>query len=627
MRAKHSRALAKLTAMYVIGTAGHVDHGKSLLVERLTGIDPDRLEEEKRRGMTVDLGFAWMTLPSGRPVSIIDVPGHERFIKNMLAGAGGIDLALLVIAADDGVMPQTREHLAILDLLGVRFGVIALTKVDLVEPAWRELVRSDIDRVLRGTSLDGAPVVACSAISGDGLAELQHAIDKALDTQDSRADRGRPRLPIDRVFTIDGFGTVVTGTLSDGALRLGDEVEVMPGALRGRVRGLQSHQDAVERVAPGMRAAVNLSGITKDALHRGQVLARPGALTEVSAVDVRLRKVNGTRPVRHNMHVTFHTGAAETLAQVRLLEVDELGDGDEAWGQIKFADPLALLSGDRFVIRTPDETIAGGEILAVNPRRHRRRDARVVADLARRAEGSPIELVVAELERARIAGVDELAAATGLSRDVLSDALATLRATGTVLCLADSPSPRYILHSTATELHEAARDALTAFHERHPLRAAMPLEEMRAALALAPEDLGTLAAGWTDVRIEHAGAALAGFVPTLNDAQARAADEFLSALRNADPPGSVPATLDAAVLQHLVATGRVVDAAVGVLFERTVFDNMADTVRTYLATHDALSLGEARTLLGTNRKFAQAFLEHLDRLRLTRRVGDVRVWR
>ncbi len=307
--------------MYTIGTAGHVDHGKSALVQALTGIDPDRLREEKERGLTIDLGFAWMTLPGGEEVSIVDVPGHERFIKNMLAGVGGIDLALLVIAADEGVMPQTREHLAIIDLLGIEHGVVAVTKADLVEPDFLELAKAEAEEVIAGTSIEGAPVVACSAVTRDGLDELTATLERELAKAPPRRDNGRPRLPIDRAFTMTGFGTVVTGTLIDGSLRLGDEVEVVPGGLKSRVRGLQTHGRKVEAAAPGRRTAVNLAGVAVDQLERGMVVATPGWLKPVMAVDVRLRAVRYTgRPIRHNLSVTFHTGPAEVEGRLLLLD-------------------------------------------------------------------------------------------------------------------------------------------------------------------------------------------------------------------------------------------------------------------------------------------------------------------
>ncbi|RMF28066.1 MAG: selenocysteine-specific translation elongation factor, partial [Chloroflexi bacterium] len=350
--------------MRVIGTAGHVDHGKSTLVKALTGIDPDRLREEKERQMTIDLGFAWLTLPGGEPVGIVDVPGHKDFIENMLAGVGGIDAALFVVAADEGVMPQTREHLAILDLLEVKTGVVAITKADLSEsPEWLELVMAEVSETLEGTCLEGAPLIPVSAKTGEGLTELLAALEEVLATSEPRRDRGRPRLPVDRVFTISGFGTVVTGTLIDGSFEIGQEVEIQPQGLRARIRGLQTHKRAIEKAVPGSRVAVNLSGVSKEQLWRGSVVTTPGWLRPTLLVDARLRYLEDARhPLRHNAEVKFFSGSTEVMARVRLLSHQELPPGETGWVQLRLAAPVPLVKGDRFIIRrpSPPATIGGG---------------------------------------------------------------------------------------------------------------------------------------------------------------------------------------------------------------------------------------------------------------------------
>ena len=411
--------------MHVIGTAGHVDHGKSKLVEALTGIDPDRLAEEQERGLTIELGFAWLTLPSGREVSIVDVPGHVRFVRHMLAGAGAIDLALFVVAADEGVMPQTREHLDILDLLAVEHAVVALTKCDLVDEEWAELVAEDVRELLAPTSLAGAPLVRVSAVSGEGLDGLRQALDAALERVAEPRDVGRPRLGIDRVFTMTGFGTVVTGTLLDGRLRTGDSVEAVPGGPTARIRGLQTHRAEREEAAPGTRVAVNLAGVATDELRRGQVLAPPGRLTPATALDARVR-VLGHRALRHNLRVAVHAGAAEVQGRVRVLGVDvgesgggapgggEIPAGGEGWCQLVLREPLAALPGDLFVLRVSDETVAGGRVVEVNPERHRRSDPATVERLAARAAGTPESRVLAALERLEPTTAAPLAPATDL---------------------------------------------------------------------------------------------------------------------------------------------------------------------------------------------------------------------
>ena len=314
--------------MYVIGTAGHVDHGKSTLVKALTNIDPDRLPEEKEREMTVDLGFAWMTLPSGREVSIVDVPGHERLIKNMLAGVGAIDLALLIVAADESVMQQTREHLAILDILQIRRGLVVVTKTDLVDEELVELVKAEVEDVVTGTSFEDCPMIGVSAFTGAGMDELKATIDEILDQTGARRDLGRPRLPVDRCFSISGFGTVVTGTLIDGMFAVGQEVELSPSGMRGRIRGLQSHKERVDRSDPGVRLAVNLSGVARADIERGEVVTLPGWLTSSRRLDARLRMVPGApHALRHNAGITFHLFTSETTARVRLLDADRLAPG------------------------------------------------------------------------------------------------------------------------------------------------------------------------------------------------------------------------------------------------------------------------------------------------------------
>lgn len=361
------------TRPFVIGTAGHVDHGKSTLVRALTGIDPDRLAEEKARAMTIDLGFAWLTLPSGRPVSLVDVPGHERFIKNMLAGVGGIDAALLVVAADEGPMPQTLEHLAILNLLEVSTGVVALTKRDTVDPDWMGYVAEEVREVLSGSSLRDAPIVPVSAISGEGLPELLSTLDGILTTMVDPGAPGAPRLPIDRVFTVSGFGAVVTGTLSGGSLRVGDDLQLYPEDRVLRVRGLQTHQESVSAAQPGSRVAVNLAGISAHEMTRGQVLAPPRLMTPSQRIDARLHLL-ASSPValKQNAAVDLFTGATEVSARVTLLDRDLLEPGQTGWVQLRLAAPIAVLKRDRFIVRraSPSETLGGGEVIDPHPTRH-----------------------------------------------------------------------------------------------------------------------------------------------------------------------------------------------------------------------------------------------------------------
>ncbi|RLC64151.1 MAG: selenocysteine-specific translation elongation factor, partial [Chloroflexi bacterium] len=487
--------------MRVVGTAGHVDHGKSTLVRALTGIDPDRLREEKEREMTIDLGFAWLTLPSGESVGIVDVPGHRDFIENMLAGVGGIDAALLVVAADEGVMPQTREHLAILDLLGVDTGVVALTKVDVLEDMpeseeWIDLVAADVAETLEGTVLEDAPIVPVSARAGRGLDELVEALQSALGRAEPRRDQGRPRLPIDRVFTISGFGTVVTGTLIDGHFEVGQEVEILPQGLKARVRGLQTHKKKIERATPGSRLAMNLSGVDKEDLKRGDVVTVPGWLRPTVLVDVQLHYLPDTlrlhseqasyRPLRHNTQVKFFAGAAETLARVRVLGQKSLPPGEPGWAQLRLQEPIVLLKGDRFIIRrpSPPATLGGGVVVDPNPgRRHRRFRPQVIARLETLARGSPAEILLQTLERRGPIAARDLLSASGLD-EVAPDALSQLLETGQAVVLGPEeriPNPAtsgqlLAARSWWSELTDRISRQLAAYHRQFPLRAGMGRE-------------------------------------------------------------------------------------------------------------------------------------------------------
>ncbi len=613
--------------MHVIGTAGHVDHGKSMLVQALTGIDPDRLREEKERGLTIELGFAWVQLPSGREVSIVDVPGHERFIKNMLAGAGGVDLALLVVAADEGPMPQTREHLAILDLLDVPAGIAVITKCDLVDTDYLDLVEAELADTLAITRLRNAPIVRTSAATGAGLPELLAAIDAALDSTPPKRDLGRPRLPIDRAFSIQGFGVVVTGTLLDGALEVGQAVELQPGRLKARIRGLQRHKTKVTRLEPGTRAAVNLSGIRVEDINRGMVLAAPGAVTPVHALDLRLRATSIlAHPLADGAGVTFLSATSESEGRLRLLDSTELHRGDEAWAQIVLDSPIAFLRGDHAIIRTPNETVGGGIVVAVNPSRHRRNHGPTIEALERQLEGSPSERLVERL----LAG-PVLEATTpevlGLEPARSSEAIATAIEAGDVVRLAPRLFSTVWLASAQARVAAAVEEFLAA----NPLRSAVPKEHVRGAVKIEAAAFDailtrTLADGSLEERSGGA-VAPAGYEPTLSGPQKATADAFLSALRagrHSPPTEHLPAP---PLLAYLAERGLVEDCGSGVVFDSDVYAEMVAKVRNHLSAHTTISLAETRDLFATSRKYAQAFLEHLDAAHLTRRTGDTRTLR
>jgi selenocysteine-specific elongation factor len=624
---------------FVIGTAGHVDHGKSTLVKALTGIDPDRLREEKEREMTIDLGFAWLTLPSGRQVSVVDVPGHERFIKNMLAGVGGIDAALLVVAADEGPMPQTAEHLAILDLLEIRRGIVVLTKIDAVDMEWRELVTEEVRERLTGSTLEGAPIMPVSSLTGEGLDDLKRAIDVMLDEVQPHSETGRARLPIDRVFTISGFGTVVTGTLLGGPLEIGQEIEIQPNGLRGRIRGLQSHRKKVERASPGSRTAVNLSGLAVEDLRRGQVLAAPGWLSPTHLLDARLRLTDDS-PVslEQNDEVDFFLGSSETSARVTLLNAERLAPGGEEWVQFRFAELVVAVKGDRFIIRRPSPslTIGGGTVVDAHPRRHRRFRREVVGSLEVLASGTPEEIVEQTLGDQPTELRALLKAATLPESDVRA-ALSGLIERGEVLPLrragAEGPllPTEFLLRRTAYEaLVGRTRAMLGPFHARNPLRRGMPREEVRSRLAVparAFEEIVGRAVRAGQLSDEGDVLRLPEHRVTFSSEQRSRADGYLAALDASPntPPSPAEVGIDAELAIALAEAGDVVRVDESVVFGRQAFERIRQEVLDLIDRDGSITLSQFRDHFGSSRKYAQAVLEYLDQQRVTRRVGDQRV--
>ena len=624
--------------MRVVGTAGHVDHGKSTLIRALTGIDPDRLQEEKERGMTIDLGFAWLTLPNGVEVSIVDVPGHERFIHNMLAGVAGIDIALLVVAADEGVMPQTREHVAILDVLGVSNGVVALTKRDLVDDEWLDLVMADVEEFLETTSLKTAPIVPCSATTGEGLDQLKLIIQELLERERSRPNTGRPRLPIDRVFTVAGFGTVVTGTLIDGEMHLGQELEVQPGGLRTRVRGLQSHRKKLDAIPAGTRTAANLGGVAVEDLRRGQVLVAPGSLTPTRAIDARLRLIHDARPLKHNAEISFHTGAAETLGKLSLLDRDELQPGDEAWVQVRFQDEIALARGDLFILRVPSPsmTVGGGTVVEAHARRHRRRQETVLQQLEVLAQGSPDEIVVERLHAQEPADVDSLVRRSGLPSTEVRAALARLVESGEVLALSARIDGRtFVVTAGGWERLTAQAEALLGrYHASYPLRRGLPKEELRTRLGADPRlfvrelerlvTQGTVAEDGPFVR-------LAAHAVVFTPAQEQQVSELLAVLDEAgvSPPDRPEIESELGISSELVdallAQGRLVEVGAGLVYTRVTLDQLVGRIRADIQAQGPRTVAQIRDLLDASRKFTLALVTYTDEHKITRRVGDERV--
>ena len=618
--------------MRVIGTAGHVDHGKSTLVKRLTNIDPDRLAEEKAREMTIDLGFAWLELDSDELVGIVDVPGHRDFIENMLAGIGGIDAVLLVIAADEGVMPQTREHLSILHLLGIENGIIALTKTDMVDdPDWLELVEQDISDGVAGTSLANAEIVRVSAITGDGIPQLLDSLAALLADLPQRADYNQPRLPIDRVFTISGFGTVVTGTLLGGSLRIGDDIELQPTGLPGRVRGLQSYKQAVDVAYPGSRVAVNISGVEKRAVSRGHVLAHPGQIQPTRLVDVYFHHLpDASRPLKHNAEVKVFSGAAEASAHVRLLNDEILSPGSEGWLQLRLDEHLPISCGDRYIIRypSPAETIGGGVVVEPRPRRRWKRfHEQTINQLMTLMQGTPGQRLAQAAEGKEPIKLTNLQKQVGYSDAELQTAIEEALAENLLVELSHG---LFMAMTSYTALQRTIADLLVAFHNAEPLRLGMPREELRSRVGIKNQTLTLLISTLQDQIVgEDNLLRLSNHVVHFTKRQEAQIKELMREMQAT--PYTPPSYADAIqiigekVLRALIDLGDIVQVKPEVIFARPVYEEMVDGVLQIIDRTGNIDAKGLRDRYNTSRKYAIGLLEHLDAIGVTRRVGDERV--
>ncbi|MFM2309956.1 MAG: selenocysteine-specific translation elongation factor [Chloroflexota bacterium] len=610
--------------MYVIGTAGHVDHGKSTLVEALTGINPDRLREEQRRGMTIELGFAWMQLPSGRDISLVDVPGHERFIKQMLAGVSGFDAAVLVIAADESMMPQTREHLAIIELLEIPRGIVVVTKADMVEPAWLPLVVDDIRLQLAESRLADAPLVVVSAKTGYGMDELRRALDTLVSTLAAPTKLDEPaRLWVDRVFSMDGFGAVVTGTLQAGALQVGDEVEVLPRGLRARIRGLQMHRQKLQQAQPGARVAINLAGVSHHDIARGDLITVPGTILPTDRIDVRLSLASvAPRPLAQGMQVDVFVGAAETPARVTLLDCDAIGPGEHAYAQLHLAHALPLWRGDRVVLRqpSPSMTLAGGRVIDTHPLRHRRHRRDVIERLHALERASPADLCWAALQGTAMR-IEQLVQATHLD-------VARVQQTVAVLPAVRHVGGEWLMDAVyADGLLVQAEKALDGYKTRYPLRIGMPREDVRRRLGIEPGLFEALiVSAWHEV-LERCGDGLlrrVGATVTLSPAQQQQVTAALATLR-AHPYAPPPTALERELQQYLIGSGEIIEIADDVAFLATTWHELTAWVLTTIDETGSVTVGQFRDRFGTTRKYALAVLEYLDDKKITRRRDDARV--
>jgi selenocysteine-specific elongation factor len=627
--------------MRVIGTAGHVDHGKSTLIAALTGTHPDRLKEEQAREMTIELGFGWMTLPNGEEVGIVDVPGHRDFIENMLSGIGGIDAALLIIAADEGVMPQTREHLAILDLLQIPAGLIVLTKIDLaLDSEWLGLVETEIRTAVADTILKETPIVRVSAKTKSGLDEFTSRLQAVLEQKPTRPDLNRPRLPVDRVFTMSGFGTVVTGTLSDGHLSVGDEIEVLPSGLTGKIRGLQTHKKKEDTALPGSRTAVNISGLSTEQIQRGDVLAHPHQYQPVRRLDARLRLLKDiSSSIKHGQEVKFFVGSSETIGVLRLLGTEELRPGEEGWVQLELRDPVVAVRGDHFILRRPSpaETLGGGVIVDHTPRgRHKRFDEEILVSLESLLQGSPADILYETALGLNIAPIKDIVSRSRLDKDMAESALDELLTSGTLVSLEESrPSitgeTLVISLSHWNTLLARTLNLIKAYHADFPLRKGIPREELKSKLKLSSREFNAFIARLFEDQVvteQQAGIAMAGHqILFIGEEQVKVRTLMRKFEQDPfKPPSTRECQVEVGeeVMNALIQSNELVPVSSDVVFRMQDYDLMVGEIRSAIENNGQIALAEVRDIFKTSRKYAQALLEHLDTIGITTRNGDYR---
>lgn len=627
--------------MYVIGTAGHVDHGKSTLIKALTGVHPDRLKEEKIRQMTIDLGFAWLTLPNGEELGIIDVPGHRDFIENMLSGVGGIDAALLVIAADEGVMPQTKEHLAILDLLQVRNGIIVLTKIDLVDdPDWLDLVEMDIYDAVKGTILEKAKVVRVSAHKNTGIDQLITTLQELLAVVEPKPDFDRARLPIDRVFTITGFGTIVTGTLLDGSLQVGEEVEILPGGKKVRIRGLQTHKKNEQSAYPGSRTAVNLAGINVDDIQRGQVITSLKKYQPTQRFDADLRLLTSSSfSIKHNQTVKLFIGASEVLSRIRVLGRDEIKPGENGWVQIEPVSAIVGIRGDRFIIRipSPGETIGGGMIVNPNPgRRHKRYSSEVIKQLEAYQQGTPEEIFLQSVQDVGVGTFNTVAKKARLDTSIIKDFWMNLIEKEQIYQLEKGDvfqKPNIMICSSVWFMDKKNKTTslLTNYHHQYNLRNGIPKEELKSKLKLEQPIFMFLLTLFQEIKfvelLDNVVRKI-GFAPKLNPLQEKAKNAISTSFLV--EPYSTPGIKESVdlygeeIINYLQAENFLINVGNDVAFLNENYLDMKKWVIEKIEQTGKLTVAEFRDKFQTSRKYALAFLEHLDATGITVRDGDFR---
>ena len=627
----------------ILGTAGHIDHGKTSLIKAVTGTDTDRLKEEKARGITIELGFASLDLPSGQHVGIVDVPGHEKFVKNMVAGATGIDIVVMVIAADEGVMPQTREHMEICTLLGIKHGFVALTKIDMVDEEWRELATEDVRDFTAGTFLENAPIVPVSAVKEQGLQEFERVLEAICDQVADRGQSSLFRLPVDRVFTMKGFGTVITGSLISGRVRVGDTIMIYPSLITSKVRGIQVHNQAVEAAEAGQRTAINFQGLEKAAINRGQVLAMPGALKPSFIVDLQLQYLaSNKKPIKNRTRVRFHTGTSEILGSLILLDREELPPGEKVPVQLRLEEPVCLVTDDRFVIRSysPVRTIGGGQVLNPIPPKHKRFKAEVVQGLQSIAEKSAEDLIAYYVDQTGSAGVSfsDLILMTNSTEKSLDQQLQALLSRKTVL-LVDREGRIYMHTKSFQQLREDLSGQLARYHKSFPLKTGMPKEELKTKLPpnLSPKLFNLLMNQMIkdgEISVAEDTVRLAAHKVALGTDQEDIRDKILKTYAESglQPPYfkelgkqlNTDASRARDVLNLLVKEGRLVKVKEDLYFDAETVTRLKQRLVDYLTANGEISTPQFKEMTAASRKYVIPLIEFFDSQNFTIRIGDIR---
>ncbi|MFZ5996333.1 MAG: selenocysteine-specific translation elongation factor [Nitrospirota bacterium] len=620
----------------ILGTAGHIDHGKSSLVKALTGVDPDRLKEEKERGITIDLGFASLSYPDGLSVGIVDVPGHERLIKNMLAGAGGIDILLMVIAADEGIMPQSREHLAICELLKIKDGIVVVTKADLVDEEWLQLVTEDVRTFVKGTFLEHAEIIPVSAKSGLNLEKLKDKIREVARTVKPKLIDGLFRLPIDRVFTLKGFGTVVTGTALSGTIALDAPVEILPSRISTKVRGLQSHGRSVDKAFAGQRVGINLQGVDKDLLKRGDVVVDSDKLVPTTVLDAELELLEDAPLLKSRDRVHFYAGTSETIARIVVYDRDEVKAGESCYCQFRLEEPIVALSGDRYIIRrfSPLETIGGGSILDPYPIKRKRSTG--IEDLILFKEGSLRDKIEVKVKRAHINGcrVAEIEGWIQANIPEIKTTIEQLLKEGILVKSSD-----VLFHKTAMDaFREALIAELKRFHKENPLKPGMTKEDLRTRIRIYKKDaekvFNSLVDMVKEVVVEKETVRLKDFTVALTSADEGVKSRIIATLnKEGFQPSFKPELAQKLslgerelgdLLKLLTAEGALVRINDSLYITKEQYDKIIALLKDFSSKKSEMTVAEFRDLLGTTRKYALPFLEYFDSHRMTLRVGDTR---